>query len=127
VRKFRYLFDPVCLAACALYALNRWMIKPHTSDVFFHGWFNDVLLIPCALPPMLWMHRRLNLRVHDGAPTTTEVLGHLAWWTFLFEGIGPYLMTHTTGDWMDAIAYAIGALLALACWRGPMTARPLPS
>lgn len=124
---FRYLRDPVWLAACALYVLNRWVIKPHISGAFFHSWFNDLLLIPCALPPMLWLHRRMNLRAHDGAPTTAEVLGHLVFWTLLFEVAGPRFMPHATGDWMDAIAYATGAVLALACWRGRATTPPLPS
>ena len=127
MKKFRYLLDPVCLTACALYVLNRWIIKPHSGPGFFHDWFSDVLLIPCALPPLLWMHRRLNLRAHDGAPTMTEVFGHVALWTLLFEGIGPYLMSHTTGDWMDAVAYVTGAMVAFAIWRCPLATRSLPS
>ena len=117
MKRFRYVFDPVCLACCALYALNRWGIKPHTHIAFFRFWFNDLLLIPCALPPVLQVHRWLNLRRHDGAPTAPEVFGHLVFWSVLFEVIGPHLMRGVTGDWRDAIAYSVGAIGALVCWQ----------
>src|SRR5580658_4433734 len=62
VKRFGYVFDPFFLACCALYAVNRWLIKPHTHIAFFHNWFNDALLIPCALPPLLLAHDLLRLR-----------------------------------------------------------------
>ena len=49
-KHFRYAFDPLCMGACALYALNRFLIKPYVGPGFFHSHFNDVLLIPAALP-----------------------------------------------------------------------------
>ncbi|HTA30608.1 MAG TPA: hypothetical protein VK731_08975, partial [Candidatus Cybelea sp.] len=62
MRRFGYVFDLLFLVCCALYASNRWLIKPHCHLAFFHNWFNDVLLIPCALPPLLLAHRWLRLR-----------------------------------------------------------------
>ena len=44
------LRDPLFLVAFAAYALNRWVLKPHTHSVFIHGYFNDLWLIPAALP-----------------------------------------------------------------------------
>ena len=116
MKRFRYVLDPLCLGGCALYALNRWGVKPHTHLALFQFWFNDVLLIPCALPPMLQVHRWLDLRTHDLAPTGGEILGHLAVWSVWFEWIGPHWMRHVTGDPLDVLAYAIGALMAGAWW-----------
>ena len=116
MKRFRYALDPLCLACCAFYGLNRWGLKPHTHVAFFRFWFNDLLLIPCALPPVLQVHRWLNLRRHDGAPSIAEVLGHLALWSVLFEVIGPHLM-HVTGDWRDVLAYTAGALAACVWWQ----------
>jgi hypothetical protein len=62
VRRFGYVFDPLFLVCCALYAVNRWLIKPHCHIVFFHSWFNDILLIPCALPPLLLVRLGFVLR-----------------------------------------------------------------
>ncbi|MDB6112631.1 MAG: hypothetical protein JWR69_4381 [Pedosphaera sp.] len=117
MRRFRYLRDPLFLAGCILYATNRWVIKPHVHAAFFHFWFNDTLLIPCALPPLLWLHRRLGLRANDDRPTGLEIAGHVVGWSVLFEIIGPHLM-RTTGDPWDIVAYLAGALLAFVWWRG---------
>jgi hypothetical protein len=115
--RFRYLLDPLCLTGCFLYALNRWVVKPHTTVEFFHFHFNDLWLIPCALPPLLWLHRKLGLRSHDRFPTLTEVLLHLVIWCVICEGIGPRWMPGTSGDFRDVIAYATGAIFAIIGWR----------
>jgi hypothetical protein len=116
VKTFRYVADPLFLAGCTLYALNRWVIKSHVHLPFFHGWFNDVLLIPCALPPLLLMQRWLGLRTHDRSPTLGEIAAHLIGWSILFEWIGPHLMRHTTGDPWDVVAYTAGAIIAFLWW-----------
>jgi hypothetical protein len=126
MRPFRYLRDPLFLACCVAYAVNRWLLKPHLPGAFLHSYFNDLLLIPCALPPVLLAHRRLNLRSHDDPPQPGEILFQLIVWSILFEGIGPYLMPHTTGDPWDVVAYLAGGLLAGLFWqRHRWRARPL--
>jgi hypothetical protein len=108
--------DPLFVAACALYACNRWLIKPHVDISLFHNWFNDALLIPCALPVALLAHRLLGLRHHNLPPTAGEVFGHLLGWATLFEIIGPAILGRTTGDPIDVLAYAVGAMLAWRWW-----------
>ncbi len=116
MKSFRYLLDPLCVSGCALYAANRWGIKPHTHLPLFRFWFNDALLIPCALPPVLLAQRWLQLRTHDGAPTIGEILSHLVIWSLLFEVIGARWMRHATSDPLDVLAYAFGALVAGVWW-----------
>ena len=116
MRRFLYLRDPLFLVGCAAYAINRWLIKPHVHGGFFHSYCNDLWLIPCALPPILWLHRRLRLRSHDAVPHVTEIALHLVFWSALFEWIGPKFVQHTTGDPADVIAYAAGAILAGLWW-----------
>lgn len=124
VRPFGYVFDPLFLVCCGLYAANRWLIEPHCRVVFFHSWFDDLWLIPCALPPLLLAHRWLGWRNHDEPPTVGEVLAHLIGWSILFEVIGPHIM-RTTGDPLDAAAYAFGAGVGLVWWRcGPLHQKP---
>ena len=115
--RFCYFADPLFLLSCAAYAANRWGLKPHIHTSFFHGYFNDVFLIPCALPLVLWLHRRLGLRSHDDFPRVTEIFFHLVVWSLLFEWIGPKLMRHVTGDPLDVVAYAVGAVGAALIWR----------
>jgi hypothetical protein len=116
VNRFRYLRDPLFLCCAAAYTLNRFLLKPHLSAPFLHNWFNDALLIPCALPPLLLIHRWLGLRKHDTAPSALEVAAHVIGWSALFELIGPHIMRGTTGDPWDVVAYCAGAVAALVCW-----------
>ncbi len=124
--RFRYLLDPLCLAGCTAYALNRWLVKPHVSSEFMHFHFNDVWLIPCALPPLLWVQRRCGLRTHDDYPHLTEIGGHLILWSIICEWLGPRWIPGTEGDWRDVVAYTAGALLALLWWRW-RARQPVPS
>jgi len=133
--KFRYLRDPVFLAAVAIYFLNRFAIKPTPlgRTAFFHGHLNDLLCIPFWLPPLLFLHRRLGLRRHDGPPEWSEIAPVLLVWSFLFEVFAPRLrFLGSTADPLDIFFYALGALAAACLWnlyvgdREPANDRPQP-
>lgn len=123
MKRFRYAFDPVCVSACALYALNRFVIKPHAGPGFFHSHFNDVLLIPAALPFLLGAYRVMGWRREDAVPTWSEVAAHTVLWAVICEGVGPLILRHYgTADWLDVVAYAVGAVIAWMIWnRGAKT------
>lgn len=115
---FRYWRDPLCIAACAAYAVNRWLLKPHFAmGPFMRGHFADCLLIPAALPLVLWLQRRLALRTHDVLPTGGEILLHLALWAFIAEGAGPFFTHRGTADWWDVLSYSAGAAGCYVFWR----------
>jgi SAM-dependent methyltransferase len=116
VTRFRYGLDPLCLLACAFYAACRWLIRPHTAAVFWHSYSTDYLLIPAALPLLLWVYRRLGLRAHDGFPTWSEIGLGFAVWSVAAEAVAPHLFRSATGDWFDVLAYAVGAVIAGAWW-----------
>ncbi|HYD85187.1 MAG TPA: hypothetical protein VEA63_14075 [Opitutus sp.] len=121
MKRFGYVFDPLCLAACALYALNRFWLHGHVGGAFFHGYFNDLLLIPAALPLALWLQRKLGLRADDARPRWREIGLHLAAWALMAEAVAPHLLAHVTGDWRDLVAYSAGALAAGCWWQGAAT------
>jgi hypothetical protein len=116
MKRFGYWRDPLFLMCCTLYVVNRWAIKPHVHSPFLHGQFNDLLLIPCALPLVLWLQRHLGLRKHDAPPSASEIGFHLVAWSLLMEVAGPHLM-RVTGDPLDVVAYAVGGVLAGLWWR----------
>jgi hypothetical protein len=103
------------LAGCVLYVVNRWVLKPWLPLPVLHNWFNDFWLIPCALPPLLWVQSRLKLRSRTQPPNWREIFFHVAIWSLLFEWIGPHLVRHARGDWWDVGAYALGGIVA-GCW-----------
>ena len=122
MKQFGYWRDSLFLLCCAGYSLNRWIFKPNLPSDFLHGQFNDLLLIPCALPLVLWVQRQLGLRTHDLPPTVSEILSHLAVWSVLFEVIGPRVLS-VTGDPLDVLAYFAGGAFAGIWWNVPMLRR----
>ncbi len=114
---FRYWKEPLCWGSCLAYVLNRMLLKPAFHSAFLRGYFNDLLLIPCALPLVLWLHRRLGLRPHDAAPQWREIAFHLVVWSVLFEALGPHLMRGVTGDPWDVVAYCVGGIVSGWWWQ----------
>ncbi len=122
MRRFRYAFDPLCVLAILAYALNRWVVSPRLDWPFLSGSFADLLLIPAALPPVLWVQRRLGLRAHGRFPTALEIVGHWLVWSTICEGLGPLFFPRAVADWKDVAAYAVGGLLSWIVWnRGILT------
>lgn len=121
-RTFRYFRDPLCLAATLIYILNRTFFKPFcgTQFHFLRNHLDDFLLIPTALPLLLWIFRKLNLRSSDLHPTRQEIVTWTIVWSVLFEGVFPVLFVQSTADWLDVLAYATGAVVAWAIWSRPV-------
>jgi hypothetical protein len=104
------------LSACSFYAVNRWLIEPICAWPFLHEYFNDLLLIPAALPLVLGLQRWIWLRNHDGPPTASEIFGHLMVWSLVSELAGPFIFPRAISDVLDVLAYSLGALVAGAWW-----------
>ncbi len=122
MRRFRYGLDPLCVLSCAVYAVERWIIRPHTAAVFWHSYSTDYLLIPAALPLLLWIYRRLGLRPDDAWPAWSEIALYFVVWSVAAEAVAPHLFRSAVGDWYDVLAYAVGAAIA-GCW-WTLAARP---
>lgn len=134
MRPFRYCADPVFLFAGCAYVANRLWLAPTWGSVepFLTRYVGDVLLIPSALPLLLWLQRRVGLRAHDLPPTHREILGLLVLWSFLFEWAFPRVLGRGTSDPFDVIAYAAGALIAACVWHrrsalDPQRVHPTPT
>ncbi|MEO8680662.1 MAG: class I SAM-dependent methyltransferase, partial [Vicinamibacterales bacterium] len=118
VTPYSFHRDPLFWIGCAAYAINRWLLKTLSPSPFLHSHFSDVWLVPCVLPLIVALHRRMGWRDEPGPPTWGEVVVHLMLWSVLFEGIGPHLSPRATGDVWDVACYALGGLAAVAWWRG---------
>lgn len=116
MKRFRYVLDPLCLAAVAAYVFGRWWLRAHVAHGFWHDQFTDALLIPAALPVALWVQRCLGLRNDDARPRWREIVLHVAVWSIAAEVLAPLAFHHATGDWRDVVAYTAGALGAAAWW-----------
>lgn len=116
MNRFGYLRDRLFLVATTSHVLNRWLLKPLLPTPFLHGQFNDLLLIPAALPVVLWLQRVVGLRTHDRAPSWSEMLLHLAVWSLICEFVGPLWLHNGTADVWDVVAYAAGGVVACLWW-----------
>ena len=114
-----YLFNAPFLLAVALYAIDRWIVPGLVSDLHpvLANHFRDLLTVPCALPPVLLLVRLLGLRDNDGPPTAGETTFAVVVYSLWFEGIGPLFAARATQDWIDTLAYALGAVGAHFLWR----------
>lgn len=113
-----FLGDPVFIVATLLLVLNTLFFRPFWSGSFsfFACYWNDVLLIPVALPPVLWLQNLLHWREPRPRPGCREIIFHLVLWSLLLEGIFPFIFHHGTSDPLDVLAYASGALIAFFFW-----------
>lgn len=116
MNRFGYLRDRLFLCAAGAYALNRWVLKPRLDSAFLRGHFNDLLLIPAALPVVLLVQRRLGLRTHDAPPLWSEAWLHLIVWGMICEWIGPRFLGLGTADRWDVAAYTVGSIAACLWW-----------
>lgn len=98
--------------------MNRWLLKTSLDSEFLTGRFNDLLLIPSALPWVLWIQDLLGWRAQGAYPSTGEIAGHLVVWSAIAEGLMPMMSHRFTADPMDVVAYSLGAVLAHAFWTG---------
>jgi hypothetical protein len=112
VKSFGYLRDPLFLVACTLYVINRWGLKPRIHSRFLHDHFNDLLLMPCALPVLLALQKWSKLRQHDHPPTPSEIALYLVVWSVLFEVIAPQIMPKAIGHPWDVVVYVVGGTMA---------------
>lgn len=116
VKEFRYLRDPLFVVAAIGYAGNQWVLKPWVTSPFLKGQFNDLLLIPAALPVVLWYQRQIGVRNHNGMPTGLEIALHLGVWSVVCEWVGPVLLGRGTSDPWDVVVYTLGAIGAALWW-----------
>lgn len=109
--------DPLFWLAVVAYCFSRGLAAVGVAVGFFRNYFNDLLLIPVALPLVLEAHHGLRWRRRGPAPSWQEVVLHAAVWSVVCEGVGPAWLHRGTADPWDVVCYAAGAAPAVLWWR----------
>jgi hypothetical protein len=86
---------------------------------FLHSHFDDLLLMPTALPVVLWIQRLTGLRKHDLPPTWPEMFSHLAIWSVMRKVVGPFYYHIGVADPLDILFFAAGGCTACLWWNRP--------
>ena len=117
--KFAYLRDPLFLACFAVYWLHRLLAWQGLSTPWLRAYLNDLICLPFWIPIMVWVQRRLGLRLHDDPPTAIELILPLVIWAAVFEVILPSTRTWSDlafPDPADVLCYSAGGLAAAFYW-----------
>jgi hypothetical protein len=126
MKRFGYLQDPLFCVSLTAYAVNRLVILPHLHGFlhahgewlwpFLHSHFDDLLMMPVALPVVLWLQRLGGLRNHDRPPGWREMSAHCAVWSVMAKIIGPFWLHIGTADPWDILYFAAGGIAACFWW-----------
>lgn len=126
MRQFGYLHDRLFWTALGTYLINRLVVRPHLGGFFhshlhwawpfLHSHLDDLLLIPAALPVVLWFQKRTGLRQHDQPPGWREMFLHLAIWSFMCKIVGPFCLQVGVADPWDVLCFAGGGVAACLWW-----------
>lgn len=115
-RRFAYCGELIFQIAVVAYFANRFVISSATHSAFLRNYGGDLLLFPCAVPPLFWVRDRMRGDV-AGAPPSWFELGLLCvLWSFVFEWLGPIWLRKGTADPLDVLAYAAGAVVCGLVW-----------
>lgn len=127
MKRFGYLRDRLFCISLAVYALNRLVVRPHLGGFFhthchwlwpfLHSHLDDFLLMPVALPVVLWMQRRLGLRKNDCPPSWAEMFFHCAVWSVMSKIVGPLLLNVGVADPWDVLFFFGGGAAACLWWQ----------
>lgn len=130
MNRFGYLQDRLCGVSLAAYAFNRLLVRPHLAGFFhshlhwawpfLHSHCDDLLLLPAALPVVLWLQRLFGLRQHDRPPSWPEMLAHLIAWSVMCKMVGPIYLQIGAADPWDVLFFAAGGSAACLWWNRPV-------
>ena len=118
-RRFRYVDDPICIVAMALYVVNRLVLKPrHIGGWLVHDYLNDLLCLPIFLPIILRLQSAFGIRRHHAPPTLLEVIHNWVIFSIVFEVVLPRLSAFdSVSDPFDCVGYLLGGLGAYLFWK----------
>jgi hypothetical protein len=129
MNRFGYLQDRLCVMSLAAYAVNHLLVVPYWGGVvrahapwawpFLHSHFDDLLLMPAALPVVLWLQRLMGLRSHDQPPGWVEMFLHLGIWSVMCKIVGPWYLHVGVADPWDVLFFTAGGVVAVMWWRRP--------
>jgi len=117
ISMYRFYKDTLFISAVIIYSVNRFLYRYCSfSFSFTRNYLSDVLLIPCTLPPILFLIGKAGYRSKDKPANFIEIFICLFIWSISFEVIAP-LLTYGISDYRDIICYWIGGIISGFIWQ----------
>jgi len=112
-----HLWDPIFLGAVFVYTINTILIRHFGLSITVSRYYlNDFFLVPCTLPPILFILSIMKVRRRNQPATAIEVFLCLIVWSVMFELVGPQISEKATPDILDVLAYWLGGISSWFLW-----------
>ncbi|XOV71453.1 MAG: hypothetical protein ACFHW5_22565 [Verrucomicrobiota bacterium] len=109
-------FDSFWLLSLACYAIHRIWQWASPAPGWMSSYWNDIWMLPCAVPLVIRIYETLNLREPNMHPSLSEIVWHGLLWSFMAEGLAPVWFPSSTADPLDLAAYALGGFMLWLRW-----------
>lgn len=104
------LRQPVFLICVFLFVVNQGLERAHIHIPFLFSYLDDLLVMPIVLTLALAAERAYFRDSHFVLPGT-YVAGAVGAFSIFFELLLPPFFPKHTADWLDIVAYTLGAIL----------------
>ncbi len=108
--------EPFWIFSLACYAVHRWWQWASPSPGWMSNHWNDIWMLPCAVPLVTRMYAALNLRASTAPPSLSEIVWLGLLWSVMAECLAPLWFTRSTGDPLDVLAYGLGGFMLWLRW-----------
>jgi hypothetical protein len=122
----RTLRHPLFLICVLLFLINQLLEQAHVFIPLLFSYLDDLLAMPIVLTLILAAERAYFGDNSFVLPPAWVVLAILAFSVFFELVLPPFFPKHTA-DWLDVLAYALGALLFHITINKPLPAAKTPS
>jgi hypothetical protein len=118
-KAYKYYRDPVFVISIISYSINKLLLISHRSfeSSFMKNYFNDIFVVPCLLPILIYCIARMKLRNKYSGPLLIEIFLFVSVISLTCEILGPFFLNKGVYDPNDIIAYLLGGMISWFIWR----------
>jgi hypothetical protein len=118
-KEYKYYGDPVFVVSIICYSINKLLLISHRSfeSSFMNNYFNDIFVVPCLLPILIYCIARMKLRNKYSGPLIIEIFLFVSVISLMCEIFGPYFLGKGVYDPIDIFAYLLGGMISWFIWR----------
>lgn len=102
-------FSKIFWISLLIFVLNQVIEANGIFIPYVHSYLDDVLCSPIVLGFGLFVQQQFTYRNLKYVLTVPMIVLFVAWYALIFEVFLPYSSARFHADWVDVLAYAVGA------------------